>query len=57
VASDKGVVVGRVQFKEAGDEIDCTKMGIGGKAIPPHIDKGAFIFLFFYFFIFLFFSQ
>ena len=39
VASDKGVVVGRVQFKEAGDEIDCTKQGIGGKAIPPHIDQ------------------
>ena len=39
VASDKGVVVGRVQFKEAGDEIDCTKQGVGGKAIPPHIDQ------------------
>ena len=39
VASDKGVVVGRIQFKEAGDEIDCTKQGIGGKAIPPHIDQ------------------
>lgn len=23
----------------AGDLIDCTKMGIGGKAIPPHIDR------------------
>lgn len=39
VASDKGLVVGRIQYKEAGDEIDCTKMGIGGKAIPPYIDK------------------
>ena len=39
VASDKGVVVGRVQFEEAGDEIDCTKQGVGGKAIPPHIDQ------------------
>ncbi len=39
VASDKGLVVGRIQYKEAGDEIDCTKMGIGGKAIPPYIEK------------------
>lgn len=39
VASEKGVVVGRLQFEEAGDTIDCTKMGVGGKAIPPHIDK------------------
>lgn len=39
VASDKGLVVGRIQFREAGDYIDCTKMGIGGKAIPPYVDK------------------
>mmetsp|Transcript_40442 Transcript_40442/g.114516 ORF Transcript_40442/g.114516 Transcript_40442/m.114516 type:complete len:426 (-) Transcript_40442:157-1434(-) len=39
VASEKGVVVGRLTFQEAGDEIDCRKMGVGGKAIPPHIDK------------------
>ena len=26
VASDKGLVVGRVQFEEDGDEIDCTKV-------------------------------
>jgi len=39
VASDKGLVVGRIQFEEDGDEIDCTKMGVGGKAIPPYIDK------------------
>lgn len=39
VASDKGLVVGRVQFLEDGDYIDCTKMGVGGKAIPPYIDK------------------
>lgn len=39
VASEKGVVVGRLQFVEDGDEIDCTKMGVGGKAIPPNIDK------------------
>lgn len=23
----------------AGDLIDCTKMGIGGKSIPPHFDR------------------
>lgn len=39
VASDKGLVVGRIQYLEAGDFIDCTKMGVGGKAIPPYIDK------------------
>jgi Type IIB DNA topoisomerase len=27
VASDKGLVVGRIQFEEDGDYIDCTKMG------------------------------
>ncbi|GAX22120.1 meiotic recombination protein SPO11 [Fistulifera solaris] len=39
VASDKGLVVGRVQFVEDDDPIDCTRMGVGGKAIPPYIDK------------------
>lgn len=39
VASDKGLVVGRVQFTEDGDPIDCTRMGVGGKAIPPYTDK------------------
>lgn len=39
VASEKGVVVGRLQFTEDGDPIDCTRMGVGGKAIPPNIDK------------------
>jgi meiotic recombination protein SPO11 len=39
VASEKGVVVGRLQYQEDGDEIDCTKMGIGGKAIPSNMDK------------------
>lgn len=39
VASDKGLVVGRIQYYEDGDYIDCTKMGVGGKAIPPYVDK------------------
>jgi meiotic recombination protein SPO11 len=39
VASDKGLVVGRISFVEDGDFIDCTRMGVGGKAIPPYIDK------------------
>jgi meiotic recombination protein SPO11 len=39
VASNKGLVVGRIQYREAEDYIDCTKMGIGGKAIPPYIDQ------------------
>ncbi|GAB2226926.1 hypothetical protein Droror1_Dr00008724 [Drosera rotundifolia] len=39
VAAEKGVVVGRLIFTDNGDEIDCTRMGIGGKAIPPNIDR------------------
>lgn len=39
VASEKGVVVGRLTFSEDGDPIDCSRMGVGGKAIPPNIDK------------------
>lgn len=39
VASEKGVVVGRLIFSDNGDRIDCTKMGVGGKAIPPNIDR------------------
>jgi len=39
VASEKGVVLGQISFREAGDFIDCTKMGIGGKSIPPFIDR------------------
>eukprot|EP00501_MAST-03F_sp_TOSAG23-6_P000127 GSMAST32.ASY1.ANO1.129.1 assembled CDS len=35
----KGVVVGRISFKEAGDVIDCTKMGVSGKAVPAYIDR------------------
>jgi hypothetical protein len=31
VASEKGVVVGRIRFKEDGDDIDCARMGVGGK--------------------------
>jgi meiotic recombination protein SPO11 len=39
VASEKGVVVGRLIFHDDGDRIDCTRMGVGGKAIPPNIDR------------------
>ena len=39
MASEKGVVVGRLSFREDGDHIDCRRMGVGGKAIPPNIDK------------------
>lgn len=39
VGSEKGVVVGRLTFYEDGDAIDCTRMGVGGKAIPPNIEK------------------
>jgi len=35
----QGLVVGKIIFKDDGDVIDCTKMGVGGKAIPPYIDK------------------
>ena len=39
VASEKGIVVGKIIFEDDGDTIDCTKMGVGGKAIPPSIDR------------------
>ena len=39
VASEKGIVVGKLIFDDDGDTIDCTKMGVGGKAIPPSIDR------------------
>ena len=39
VAAEKGIVVGRITFEDDGDTIDCTKMGVGGKAIPPSIDR------------------
>ena len=39
VASEKGLVVGRLRYREAGDLIDCTRMGVGGKAIPSNIQK------------------
>eukprot|EP00741_Cyanophora_paradoxa_P015533 tig00020902_g14994.t1 len=35
VASDKGIVVGRITFRDDGDLIDGTKMGTGGKAPRP----------------------
>ncbi|MGQ4913968.1 MAG: DNA topoisomerase IV subunit A [Candidatus Asgardarchaeia archaeon] len=38
VAAAKGAVIGRLKFKEGGDEIDCTKQGTGGKSITPFID-------------------
>lgn len=31
VASEKGIVVGRIIFEDDGDTIDCTRMGVGGK--------------------------
>jgi len=39
VAAEKGIVVGRIRFRDDGDLIDCTRMGVGGKAIPPSIDR------------------
>jgi DNA topoisomerase VI subunit A len=34
-----GVVVGCINFRDDGDYIDCTKMGVGGKAIPGLVDR------------------
>jgi meiotic recombination protein SPO11 len=39
VASEKGIVVGRLRFRDDGDLIDCSRMGVGGKAIPAFADK------------------
>jgi hypothetical protein len=38
-ASEKGIVIGRVQFQDDGDDIDCTKMGGSGKNIPNSMDR------------------
>ncbi|PWA66524.1 DNA topoisomerase 6 subunit A [Artemisia annua] len=35
----QGFVVGNIEFTDDGGFIDCTKMGIGGKSIPPNIDR------------------
>ena len=43
VASEKGVVVGRLTFREDGDLINCQRMGVGGKAVPPNVDKVYYI--------------
>lgn len=32
-------MVGRLTYREDGDLIDCQRMGVGGKAIPPNVDK------------------
>ena len=39
VAAEKGVVVGCLSFRDDGDLIDCTKMGVGGKAITGCYDR------------------
>ena len=36
-------MVGRLRFTEDGDEINCSAMGVGGKAIPPNVDKVCFL--------------
>lgn len=41
VTTEKGVVVGRIVF--SGDIIDCTNVGISRKAIPPNIDRVAYM--------------
>ena len=39
VASAKGQVVGRLSFRDDGDKIDCTKMGVAGTSISPFSSK------------------
>jgi meiotic recombination protein SPO11 len=34
-----GLFLCQVSFRDDGDLIDCTRMGTGGKAIPPYIDR------------------
>ncbi|MFX1514230.1 MAG: hypothetical protein ACFFCQ_16775 [Promethearchaeota archaeon] len=38
VAKAKGQIIGRISFREAGDLIDCTKVG-HGKSITPMVDQ------------------
>jgi meiotic recombination protein SPO11 len=39
MASEKGVVVGKLQFRDDGDLIDCSLMGVSGKNIPSFMDR------------------
>lgn len=39
VASAKGACIGRLKIRDLGDEIDLQKMGSGGWAITPMLDK------------------
>jgi meiotic recombination protein SPO11 len=39
MASEKGVVVGKIQFRDDGDLIDCSLMGVSGKNIPSFMDR------------------
>lgn len=43
VASEKGIVVGCISFKDDGDFIDCQKMGVGGmwKEAHPRLLRGS----------------
>ncbi|MEM2636936.1 MAG: hypothetical protein QXL15_01150 [Candidatus Korarchaeota archaeon] len=38
VADPRGIVVGKLYFREGGDKIDCTRQGNGGKVITPFQD-------------------
>ena len=35
----QSLVIGCITFREDGDYIDCSKMGLGGKSIPGLVDK------------------
>jgi DNA topoisomerase-6 subunit A len=39
-AGDTGQIVGPVTLIEGGDSIDCTRMGVGGKAVPSIVEPG-----------------
>jgi len=39
VADRKGYLAGPIVIKDAGDEIDCTKMGSSGWAIPSNVEE------------------
>ncbi|GAB6167470.1 DNA topoisomerase IV subunit A [Thermostilla marina] len=44
-ASNRGAMVGEIVIRDSGDEIDCTRMGSGGYAIPSIVEPDVIQFL------------
>ncbi|RMF92985.1 MAG: DNA topoisomerase IV subunit A [Planctomycetota bacterium] len=44
-ASNRGAMVGEIVIRDSGDEIDCTRMGSGGYAIPSIVEPDVIQFI------------